>query len=158
MSKRFVFGSCWGSVRRPKYASLPFMLVLLGVSFTYRAAARDDGNGVQTKTPITHVVVIFQENRSFDQYFATYPHAANLPGESPFHALVDTPSVNGLLTAGLLEANPNSSQPQRLSPANAIVCSDSHDYTDEQKAFDNGLMDMFPEHTASSGCPAGQGG
>src|SRR5258708_154081 len=28
-----------------------------------------------TATPIKHVVVIFQENVSFDHYFGTYPHA-----------------------------------------------------------------------------------
>jgi phospholipase C len=28
-------------------------------------------------TPIKHVVVIFQENVSFDHYFATYPNAMN---------------------------------------------------------------------------------
>jgi phospholipase C len=116
-----------------------------------------NGNhNTQTTTPIKHIVVIFQENRSFDQYFATYPSAANLPGETPFYARPDTPTVNGLTTAGLLTANPNSAQPQRLSPAEAIVCSDSHDYTDEQNAFDHGLMDMFPERTASSGCAPGQ--
>ena len=109
-----------------------------------------------TTTPIKHIVVIFQENRSFDQYFATYPFAANLTGENPFHARPDTPTVNGLSTAGLLTNNPNSANPQRLSPAEAIVCSDSHDYTDEQNAFDHGLMDLFPEHTASSGCPLSQ--
>ncbi|MGN6628618.1 MAG: alkaline phosphatase family protein, partial [Candidatus Nitrosocosmicus sp.] len=32
----------------------------------------------QTKTPIKHLVVIFQENVSFDHYFGTYPYAANL--------------------------------------------------------------------------------
>ena len=90
-----------------------------------------------TTTPIQHIVVIFQENRSFDQYFATYPYAANLAGETPFHARWGTPDVNGLLTAGLLNNNPNSANPQRLSPAEAIVCSDSHDYSDEQNAFDH---------------------
>jgi phospholipase C len=109
-----------------------------------------------TTTPIKHIVVIFQENRSFDQYFATYPQAANLPGEPPFHAMPGTPSVNGLTTAGLLSNNPNGANPQRLSPAEAIVCSDSHDYTDEQNAFDHGLMDMFPEHTATTPCPLSQ--
>jgi phospholipase C len=102
---------------------------------------------VPTKTPIKHVVLIFQENRSFDQYFATYPFAANLPGETPFHAKLGTPRVNGLLAAGLLKANPNSTLPQRLSPADAIVCSDSHDYTDERHPFDLGLMGRFPEST-----------
>ena len=35
-----------------------------------------------TATPIKHVVVIFGENVSFDHYFATYPKAANTPGET----------------------------------------------------------------------------
>lgn len=118
------------------------------------AAPSDDD--APTKTPIKHIVVIFQENRSFDQYFATYPYAANSPGETPFHGRPDTPTVNGLLTAGLLTHNPTGYQPQRLGPAQAIVCSDSHDYTDEQNAFDHGLMDMFPEKTADTSCPVSQ--
>src|ERR1700739_38634 len=81
------------------------------------AAAPPAPKDPPTTTPIKHVVVIFQENRSFDQYFASYPQAANLPGEATFHALAATPLVHGLATAGLLTANPNSSQPQRLSPA-----------------------------------------
>ena len=35
-----------------------------------------------TLTPIKHIVVIFQENVSFDHYFASYPNAAN-PRVSP---------------------------------------------------------------------------
>jgi phospholipase C len=31
-------------------------------------------------TPIQHLVVIFQENISFDHYFGTYPIATNPPG------------------------------------------------------------------------------
>src|SRR5207302_384817 len=62
-------------------------------------------------TPIKHLVVIFQENVSFDHYFATYPNAANsTPSEPSFHAAPNTPSVNGL-TGGLLTNNPNSAQP-----------------------------------------------
>src|SRR5512137_787314 len=49
-----------------------------------------------TTTPIRHVVVIFQENVSFDHYFATYPRAANPPGEPFFEADPGTPAVNGL--------------------------------------------------------------
>jgi phospholipase C len=30
-----------------------------------------------TATPIKHLVVIFQENISFDHYFGTYPYATN---------------------------------------------------------------------------------
>src|ERR1700733_8854447 len=59
-----------------------------------------------TATPIGHVVVIFQENNSFDHYFATYPYAANPKGEMPFVAAPGTPTVNGLI-GPLLSANPN---------------------------------------------------
>jgi len=61
-----------------------------------------------TTTPIKPIIVIFQENCSFDQYFGSYPNVANLPGENPFHALPNTPTVNNLQTAGLLTSNPNS--------------------------------------------------
>ena len=47
-------------------------------------------------TPIKHLVVIFDENVSFDHYFGTYPFAANLPGEPMFQAHPGTPTVNGL--------------------------------------------------------------
>src|ERR1035438_194562 len=58
-----------------------------------------------TATPIKHVVVIFQENVSFDHYFGTYPNAANLAGETPFVARGDTPKVNNLVTP--LDVNHN---------------------------------------------------
>src|SRR5579859_3669235 len=44
------------------------------------AAARADGDRNFTTTPIKHLVVIFQENISFDHYFGTYPNAQNNPG------------------------------------------------------------------------------
>ena len=50
-------------------------------------------DGPPTATPIKHLVVIFQENVSFDHYFATYPKAANLSGEPVFQAASGTPSA-----------------------------------------------------------------
>src|SRR5690349_20016932 len=35
-----------------------------------------------TKTPIKHIIVIMQENRSFDSYFGTYPGADGLPRDA----------------------------------------------------------------------------
>jgi phospholipase C len=59
----------------------------------------DSSRGVRTATPIKHVVVIFQENVSFDHYFGTYPLAQNNPGETRFKASPRTPkSINTLLT------------------------------------------------------------
>ena len=80
-----------------------------------------------TRTPIRHLVVIFQENVSFDHYFATYPNATNTDG-SPFTAKPGTPMVNGLFPGGLLDHNPNSVQPFRLSPAQAATCDQDHGY------------------------------
>jgi phospholipase C len=100
-------------------------------------------------TPIQHLVVIYQENVSFDHYFGTYPVAENLPGENPFHAAPGTPSVNGL-SGALLTANPNMANPQRLSPAEAATCDQDHNYKDEQSAFDHGLMDQFVQDTGKS--------
>ena len=98
-----------------------------------------------TATPIEHVVIIFQENVSFDHYFATYPVAKNSDG-SPFTPQPDTPSVNGL-TPGLIASNPNISgsigKPFRLSSAQAATCDQDHEYGDEQAMFDNGTMDQF---------------
>ena len=53
-----------------------------------------------TSTPIKHLVIIFQENVSFDHYFGTYPNATNPPDEPKFVADPHTPSVNRI-TAGL---------------------------------------------------------
>jgi phospholipase C len=102
-------------------------------------------------TPIKHLVVIFQENVSFDHYFGTYPNAANPAGEPAFHAAPGTPSVNGL-TGALLTNNPNSANPQRLDRSQALTCDQGHGYTAEQKAFDMGLMDKFVQFTNNESC------
>jgi phospholipase C len=117
----------------------------------------------KTATPIKHVVVIFDENESFDHYFGTYPYAANTDG-STFHAKPGTPTVNGLYTkitasgpAGpLLTSNPNSYNPERLTHSEALTCDQNHGYTPEQEAFDAGKMDKFVQDTESaSTCAAG---
>lgn len=96
----------------------------------------------QTTTPIKHVIVIFQENVSFDHYFATYPVATNPAGEPRFVARDRTPTVNGL-SGALLTKNPNLVNPFRWDRAHAATCDQDHDYTAEQRAFDSGLMDKF---------------
>jgi phospholipase C len=104
-----------------------------------------------TATPIEHLVVIFQENVSFDHYFGTYPNAANPAGEHTFQAAPHTPPVNGL-TPALLTHNPNAANPARLTRSEALTCDQDHDYTPEQKAFDGGKMDKFVENTQTASC------
>jgi phospholipase C len=100
-----------------------------------------------TATPIEHLVVIFQENHSFDAYFATYPVAANPPGQPRFRARRGTPSVNGL-TETLLRYNPNPSNPFRVDRTQAYTCDQDHEYTAEQRARNGGLMNQFPRFDA----------
>jgi phospholipase C len=115
-----------------------------------------DHRAVQTATPIKHLVVIFNENRSFDHYFATYPNAGNLPGEPSFHAEQHTPRVNNLANANLLVNNPNftdtangsdAAEPFRLDRTQANTASQNHNYAPEQQAYDNGKADLFPKYT-----------
>jgi phospholipase C len=104
------------------------------------------GNYTDTATPIQHLVVIFQENVSFDHYFGTYPTAANTSGQ-PFVAKPGTPSVNGL-SGTLLTSNPNKVNPRRYDPSkinDILTCDQNHEYIAEQQAFNHGLMDMFPQ-------------
>jgi phospholipase C len=132
-----------------------------------------------TQTPIQHLVVIFQENVSFDHYYGTYPNAANTDGQ-PFVAAPHTPAVDGLNPAtsfsipsnlrhstDLTTANPNLALPVRLdSSANGpggngngqLTCDQDHNYSDEQQAFDSGLMDLFVQSVGTDGgtkIPAG---
>ena len=105
-----------------------------------------------TTTPIKHLVVIFQENVSYDHYFGTYPNAANTSGQ-PFRAAHPAPPANGF-TPALLTNNPNGVNPRRLDPANVndiLTCDQSHNYNTEQKAFDGGLMDKFPSTLGNAG-------
>jgi phospholipase C len=110
-----------------------------------------------TATPIKHVVVIYQENVSFDHYFGTYPHATNPIGEAPFHAGKNTPTdINTVENAGLLTNNPNdtnvangagAANPFRLDVTQVATADQGHSYTPEEQAEDNGAADLFPKYT-----------
>jgi phospholipase C len=133
------------------------VLVACGVAAATAASTHATPRANATATPIRHLVVIFGENISFDHYFGTYPNAANTDGQT-FRASPGTPAVNGL-TDSLLTNNPNLSNPQRLdssvlglagSPGGQLTCDQDHNYTDEQTAFDGGLMDKFVQTLGSA--------
>jgi phospholipase C len=136
-----------------------------------RSHRHGSGHSARTATPIKHVVVIFQENVSFDHYFGTYPRAANTDGHR-FHAAKRTPAIDGLPPAkshslppnlrhstNLLTSNPNAAQPQRLDssptgvsggPGGQLTCDQDHNYSDEQQAFDGGKMDHFVQSVGAA--------
>jgi phospholipase C len=154
-----------------KFAATSLAALLVVGTFpspTFAAGAPAGPNG-DTATPIKHLVVIFQENISFDHYFGTYPRAANPKGEPAFHARPETPAVNGL-TEGLRNNNPNfvnsannftftsgavsiAANPFRLDRTQAATADQDHNYTPEQEAFHGGLMDLFPLSVGSEGPP-----
>jgi phospholipase C len=121
-----------------KYRALFGCLTAAFAVITAGALAEDhdrdrDDHRIRTATPIKHLVVIFQENISFDHYFGTYPHAQNNPGETPFHARPHTPtSINSLLTpldttnhfvplvgVDLIHSNPNAVATNPVAPNNS---------------------------------------
>ncbi len=104
-----------------------------------------------TTTPIKHLVVIFDENVSFDHYFGTYPKAANTDGVH-FNPRMDTPWANTLRTAHLLHDNPNLYDPARLGPAQALTCDQDHEYLAEQKAVHGGKNDRYVQNTSVDDC------
>jgi phospholipase C len=135
-------------------------LLVVGTLPTSAIAAGHSG-GSETATPIKHVVIIFQENVSFDHYFGTYPTATNPKGEPRFVASQWTPAINGL-SAALITGNPNASNPVngagatnpfRLDRSQAATADQDHDYGPEQQAFDHGLMDAFPFSVGTAGPP-----
>jgi phospholipase C len=133
--------------------SLAMGLAACGGSSDAPASSAEDA--LATATPIKHVVVLYNENVSFDHYFATYPNAANPAGEPAFTAAAGTPTVNGL-SGALLTANPNftntangadAANPFRLDRAQASTADQNHAYTAEEQGYDNGAADLFPLYT-----------
>ncbi|MER6925948.1 alkaline phosphatase family protein, partial [Streptomyces spiralis] len=131
-------------------------LTVLGAAAPGRAAAPTGHHGHgSTATPIKHVVVLFDENISFDHYFATYPKAANTDG-TRFTASKRTPrDIDTLAHAGLLEENPNQYAPRRLGPAQAVTCDQNHSYGPEQYAYNGGEADRFVQNTEVDKCSGG---
>ncbi len=146
-----------GARRAAALVGAAALIAAAGVSPAW--AGSRGGHGHQgrtsTATPIKHLVVIYDENVSFDHYFGTYPKAANTDGV-PFTASKSTPKkINTEAAAGLLTKNPNLYAPQRLSPSEALTCDQNHNYTPEQKAYDGGKADLFVQNTSKDTCSGG---
>ncbi len=126
-------------------------LLIAGSVISPVAAQAQSSTPAPATTPITHLVVIFQENVSFDHYFGTYPYATNPSGEPAFNPLPNTPAVNGI-SGALVTNNPNlnpanaagAMNPFRLDRSQAATADQNHNYGPEQTAVHSGLMDLFP--------------
>jgi phospholipase C len=152
-------------IRQVSALSLIALMVLTGCTGYSPAPATVVQPAVLTPVTssqvIKHVVVIFNENISFDHYFGTYPNAANLSTDaSKFTAATGTPTnvANYVTSPDLLTANPNlnivngagATNPFRLDPSQAGTNDQDHNYGPEQTAFDGGKMDQFPLSVGTS--------
>jgi phospholipase C len=115
-----------------------------------RAVAAGPARG-GTLRDIKHVVILMQENRSFDHYFGTLPnvrgfsdpHAITLStGKSVFHQ-PDSSNPDGYLLPFHLDTRTTSAQAQP---------STSHAYSVQHSAWNGGLMNNWvPAHYAADG-------
>jgi len=124
-------------LRKTPFSLINAILIVIMTSIfcsTSLISAYAISSNFSTSTPIKHLVIIFQENVSFDHYFATYPNTTNLA----FH----TSSVNGLNTE-LLTHNPNLVTPFMIPRSKALTCSNDHSYARLQEAYNGGLVDKF---------------
>ncbi len=64
-----------------------------------------------TASPIKHLVVIFDENISYDHYFGTYPKAANTDGTKFYAVGAARPKANNLVTLAPAHQQPEPVQP-----------------------------------------------
>src|SRR5580692_275638 len=96
---------------RSRLSLLMIELLIAGSIMSPAGAYAQTAPTAGTTTPIHHVVVIFDENISFDHYFGTYPSALNPQGEPAFTPLPNTPTVNNLMGGALMTNNPNLNNP-----------------------------------------------
>ena len=100
---------------------------------------------------IKHVVILMQENRSFDHYFGTLagvrgfddPNAMKLPGGKSVFYQPDAENPNGYMLPFHLDTHSSSAQK---------IPSTSHAWSVQHDAWNNGLMDRWlPAHRKADG-------
>ncbi len=142
------------------------LLVAASIVPTLWAAAPPNATPIQN---IQNIVVIFQENNSFDHYFGAYPNALYASGEpvnetypvgeSPFVALPNTPSANGIHSSRerAVSGSANPAFPtgpgRRRLPAIRTALTKA-----EQNAYNSGAVNLFPANASQGiGSPTPRG-
>jgi phospholipase C len=104
------------------------LILLLATSPFGLAKASSTQAAVQPKTPIQHLLVLMQENHTFDNYFGTYPGADGLPNN------VQMPVDPAKPAAGVVT-------PWHIGTS--TITDLSHNAATYLDQFDNGKMDGF---------------
>ncbi len=107
---------------------IPWLSASLAFAPFIQAQAATQPVGSQPATPIQHLVVLLQENHSFDNYFGTYPGADGLPADTKMP--VDPKNLG----AGYVT-------PWHIG--NSTITDLSHSAATYHDQYDNGKMDAF---------------
>jgi len=105
-----------------------FLLLLSAFNPFDRVAAQAAALEPATRTPIKHLVVLVQENHSFDNYFGTYPGADGYPADAK------------------MPVDPAKPQSGFVTPwhiGNYPITDLSHSSSTFKQQYDNGKMDGF---------------
>jgi len=134
-------GHCSG-VTALGMVALAAALALSGIPS--RALARH-GAAPEGIHKIQHVVVIMQENRSFDNYFGTYPGADGLPRDAAGQFTVCVPDPNAPAPDHCVRPFPSTADPTVDAP---------HSHADAIADIDGGKMDGYIQRAiqAQQGC------
>ena len=119
---------------KPKFSFILIFLFLITLITTNTFIpsllyAQQQVNNNVANNPIKHIVIIMQENRSFDNYFGTYPGANGIPKN---------------VCMPLDPQHPNHGCVKPFLTTNPITVNDiPHGYQSSVAAYDNGKMDGF---------------
>jgi phospholipase C len=105
-----------------------------------RALAIPANNATGTINDVEHVIILMQENRSFDHYYGT------LPGVRGFSDRFTIPMASGN-PVWLQQGTTDAVQPFHLdaTKGNALRVGGAHDWGDQQSAWDGGRMAAWPK-------------
>jgi phospholipase C len=113
-------------------ASLLMVIALISTviipPLAYAQQQINSGGNNNNNNPIKHIVVIMQENHSFDNYFGTYPGANGIPKNVCMPLDPDRPND------GCVKPFPSAN----VTPPDMI-----HEYHESHIGYDNGKMDGF---------------
>src|ERR1051325_974320 len=110
-----------------------FTLLLIDVNLSYATtvnqSSKISSSNDDDSNPIKHIVIIMQENHTFDNYFGTYPGANGIPKNVCMPLDPGHPSHDGCVKPF---------RSTNLSPADM-----PHGYEPSKTAYNNGKMDGF---------------
>src|SRR5580704_14069041 len=112
--------------------------LLAGCGAVNRLTGSIGGGTCAKLTDIDHVVILMQENRSFDHYFGGYKGVRGFADQSPAFQQADSANTANPPIGTLLPFHLDT------STGNGACTHDiTHDWVPQHQSWDNGAMDQF---------------